>query len=406
MSTKHREIRTKAEKAIEKMEGLINKKGVFTDADELEFAKLEAETNVYKSSLKQIHRTWELEEELKMANNTIENLSPAKRAKLERVVLCHYLRDGALDKELHSIMRPSNVRLANEQSTSGGSGGYTIPKGFQNELEVAIKSYGGMWEASRVIKTTRGNTMPWSTTDDSDHKAYLVSESEAMDADAERVLFGKQDFDGFKYTSGIIQVPNELLEDSELFPDEFIRVLSERIFRGTNDVFSIGDGSGKPKGVLPAATLGCHSANDSTLAYNDFVNLLHTVDPGYRKSDKAVWMFHDSVLKEARNIVDLSERPKFSNLDAGIILGHPFIVNNDLPEFTPGSSSGNDNDKTILFGDFSRYIIRTIKEMRIIRLGQRFADLDQTAFVVIFRVDGDLLDAGRHPIKHLRISAT
>jgi hypothetical protein len=44
--------------------------------------------------------------------------------------------------------------------------------------------------------------------------------------------------------------------------------------------------------------------------------------------------------------------------------------------------------------------------MRIVRLNERYAELDQTAFAVFFRVDGDLLNGGTNPVKYLRVATT
>jgi HK97 family phage major capsid protein len=405
MKLNSKELREKAERTVREMQAILDKKGPLTLEEEQRFDELSDEHDVYSIGRRRVEKARELEEELRGVdiNDPIAKLSPIQRRKVEQLSLAAYLKDGGLAKELHSIMSP--VRMA-EQGTSGSSGGYTIPLGFQNELEKAVREFGGMWGSSRIIKTKRGSATPFPMIDDTNNKAYLIDESDDHTTDAQSLVFGALEFQGFAYTSGMIQAPIELLEDSELFASEIISVLAERIYRGTNAVFTTGDGSGKPKGILPAASLGCHSANDSTLAYTDFKNLLHSVDPGYRKSSAAGWMFHDSVLKEARNIKDLSDRPMFDKIDEGLILGYPYTINQDLPEFIPGSSSANDNDKPVLFGDLSKYTIRTVKNMRIVRLSQRFADLDQVAFVVIFRVDGDLLDAGRNPVKYLRISAT
>jgi len=335
-------------------------------------------------------------------NHEPKVMSKADMSRLERLAVVSYLRNGVVHEDLQRMM-PS-FRAA--QGSAGSAGGYTIPVGFMNQLERAVKSFSGMWEASTIWKTERGNSTPWSFTDDTDNKAYLVAESANISSAAQAVVFGKQDFEGYKYTSGLIQVPSELLEDSDIFSEEFIKILGERIGRGTNTDFTVGNGTNKPRGITASATYGTSTADDAALAYDDFVNLLHSVDPGYRNSDKCYFMFHDSVLKALRKIKDGSLRPIFQNLDSGILLGHEFIINNDLPAFTPSSTTLNDNSKIAFFGDFSRYKIRTVKSMRIVRLSERYGDQDQIAFAVLFRVDGDLMDPGKHPVKYLRVATS
>jgi HK97 family phage major capsid protein len=58
-------------------------------------------------------------------------------------------------------------------------------------------------------------------------------------------------------------------------------------------------------------------------------------------------------------------------------------------------------NKTVLFGDFSKYIVRRVRSIRLRRLVERYADTDQEGFVAFVRADGGLLDAGTHPVKYL-----
>jgi hypothetical protein len=70
------------------------------------------------------------------------------------------------------------------------------------------------------------------------------------------------------------------------------------------------------------------------------------------------------------------------------------VINQSMT--TPGPA------KSMLFGDFSKYIIRDVREVELRRLDERFAVLGQVAFLAFARADGDLLDAGTHPVKYMR----
>jgi hypothetical protein len=43
-----------------------------------------------------------------------------------------------------------------------------------------------------------------------------------------------------------------------------------------------------------------------------------------------------------------------------------------------------------------------VKELVVLRLVERFADYGQVAFIGFARYDGNLLDAGTHPVKYLQ----
>ena len=61
--------------------------------------------------------------------------------------------------------------------------------------------------------------------------------------------------------------------------------------------------------------------------------------------------------------------------------------------------------KYVLFGDFSKYVIRTIGGMNLIRMNERFADSLTSGFLAWERIDADLV-ASDAPIKYVYRTAT
>jgi HK97 family phage major capsid protein len=49
------------------------------------------------------------------------------------------------------------------------------------------------------------------------------------------------------------------------------------------------------------------------------------------------------------------------------------------------------NAKSILFGNFSNYLIRDVTGLAVLRLNERFAENGQVAFVAFERTDGRLV---------------
>jgi HK97 family phage major capsid protein len=76
------------------------------------------------------------------------------------------------------------------------------------------------------------------------------------------------------------------------------------------------------------------------------------------------------------------------------ILGRPYTINQDMPAATAGL-------KSVLYGDFSNYHIRDAGNVILLRLEERYADALQVGFLAFLRSDGDLIDAGTNPVKHL-----
>lgn len=283
-------------------------------------------------------------------------------------------------------------------TTVGSSGQFSIPDEAMRELEIAMLRFGGMRQAASIVRTSTGAPLPWPTSNDTANKGEILAENTQVSQ--QDVVFGQLILDAFKYSSKMILVPVELLQDSSVNIPEFLgQALGTRIGRITNDHFTTGTGTGQPRGIVTAATVGKTglAGQVATVIYNDLVDLEHSVDPDYRQN--ARWMMSDAALKVVKKLVDGSARPLWQPALAGIaggapdtILGYPYIINQSMA--VPAASA-----KSILFGDISKYKIRDVRDVTLMRLDERFADFHQVAFLAFSRHDGDLLDAGTNPVK-------
>jgi HK97 family phage major capsid protein len=356
------------------------------------------------------------------------DLKPEQKKEAERLAMQEYILKGRIETpELKHFMKPAKnerddssmiarelsslgiTRLA-QQSTTDGSGGYTIPTGFSNELEIAMKQYGPVLQSSRVWRTASGNVIDWPMVNDTANRAYLLSEATSAETSAVQMVDQNKQFEAYKLTSGLLRVSSELVQDSAFnITQVVLDFLAERIGRGINYYATLGDGSSKPKGVVVGAAAGNNTANDTALAFADFINLEHEVDPAYRPS--AAYMFHDSVLASIKKLVDVASgtplwQPSFRDGEPARLNGYRYWINQDMATFTDGAATSNDNKKIALFGDFSKHLIRLAGDIRIVRLNERFGDTDEIGLVAFVRMDSEVLDAGTHPIKYMRVSAT
>jgi HK97 family phage major capsid protein len=55
----------------------------------------------------------------------------------------------------------------------------------------------------------------------------------------------------------------------------------------------------------------------------------------------------------------------------------------------------------VVFGALNKYKVRQVQTLRVRRLVERYAELDQEGFVGFLRQDGNLLDAGTNPVKYI-----
>lgn len=350
-----------------------------------------------------------------------ESADPKERDGKERDAFRIYMLNGenAMTQEQRSLLRKAPVeQRAGQNVATNTAGGYLIPQGFQSELETAMVAYGNMLADCRVLDTPSGNTMFWPTSNDTGNEATLIGE--AIAATEKDLTVGHVSLGAYKYTSGLVLVSAELEQDSFTSVDSLIRdAFAVRFGRGLNRAFTTGSGSSAPTGILtaiaatnatPVVAVGDNantgiSGNTgvNSIGYFDLVNLLHSVDPAYRDAPKARFMFHDQVLQQLRKILDKYGRPIWNaGLTAGApstILDKSYSINQQMPlsgDTSPASGLAVDDDNpVIVFGDFSKFVIRRVKEMSVVRLIERYAEYNQIGLLGFARYDSKLIDAGQ-----------
>lgn len=287
-------------------------------------------------------------------------------------------------------------------ATTGTAGGYTVPQGFYDQVIEAMKWFGGMRQVANVFSTDSGNALPIPTTNDTANVGELLAEN--TQAGTQDVAFGQTTLNAYKFSSKMILVPIELLQDSAFDVEAFLsKKLGERIGRINNQLFTTGTGTSQPQGVVTGATSGKVGVAGQTTAvtYDDLIDLEHSVDIAYR--DGAKYMFHDQTLKAVKKLKDSQGRPLWlpglAFKEPDTINGFGFQVNNDVAQMAA-------NAKSILFGDFSNYWIRDVKSIQVVRFNEKFMDYGQVGFLAFSRADGKLVNAGGNPVAYYQNSAT
>jgi HK97 family phage major capsid protein len=323
---------------------------------------------------------------------------------LYRAAFDTYVRFGkdALTDDQRRLLQSGYAQQGDIQAgqtiATPNKGGYTVPEGFMSQIDIALKSFVGVEEAgAHVIETDSGQAIPWPTTNDTGNTGRIITELTVPTGTD--VTFGSTVMGAFTFTSDLVQVANELLQDTGLDLDKVLgHILAERVGRAQNNYFTVGDGTGEPTGVVTAAAdSGVTAANDGTFSYDNLVDLVHSVDNEYRKLD-ACFMLSDLALRQVVKLKDGENRPLYVPAIAekvpGTILGYRHVVNNAMA--APAASA-----KSVLFGHFGHYKIRRVKGGKILRLEERYADLNATAFLLFKRADGQLLNAGAGAVKFM-----
>lgn len=377
-----------------------------------EFDKMEKD---YQSYTDQIQATEKIEaREAEQIRSYNENLSTRKEVDNRQAVNSAWrnliLRghNGLTTEEKELIFNNSdpNFRAA-QQSTTAGAGGYTIPTGFSNEIAVAEKYYSVVANIARVVRTSTGNDLAWPKVNDTAVSAYLLAEAGNHETSSTALTFTSSTLKAFQYTSGMIRVSAELLQDSFFDMGMFLSdIFAERFGRGLNALYTTGGGTTTIQGVVTGATSSGISGVAATAVTRDnILDLIHSVDPAYRMKPNFAIMMNDSTLAAIRKLDygTADARPLYqeSAMDGAPakIEGVPVIIN-------PAMASIGASAKSILVGDFSNYIIREVAGDTFKVLYERFADTNELAFVMIRRRDGQVIDAGMHPLKYMAHAAS
>lgn len=302
--------------------------------------------------------------------------------------------DNALSSEDWEKYRAS---IQNTMSTTTGSeGGYTVATDVADRVLDALKAYGGMRGAAEILRTAMGNPMSFPTSDGTTEEGEIVDQNaSATDAD---VTFGTLALPVYKYSSKVVTVPVELLMDSSIDVEAFVRArLVTRLGRITNKHFTIGTGSSQPNGLITAATVGKTGTTGQTLTviYDDLVDLEHSVDPAYREGGNCSFMMADGSVKIIKKIKDSQGRPIFipgydpaNNGKLDTLLGYPIKTNQSVAVMAA-------NAKSIAFGDMSKYVIRDVMDIILQRYtDSAYAKKGQVGFLAWLRSGGNLMDVG------------
>ena len=103
------------------------------------------------------------------------------------------------------------------QSTTDSAGGYSIPTGFSNLLEVAMAYFGPMLEAGYVFDPgTGGNDYDWPTLNDTSNTGKLLAEAGNATTNANDLTFATVPFKAYKFSSDLLAYSAEIDADSYL----------------------------------------------------------------------------------------------------------------------------------------------------------------------------------------------
>lgn len=281
----------------------------------------------------------------------------------------------------------------------GSKGGYLRPEEFRSSLETAMLHYDVIASLAEVIRTNTGGPMPWPTANDTGNKGEQLGEhKQTNEADP---TFALQVWNSYKFSSKAVLVSFELLRDSPFNLATILGdMLGERLGRIKAERFTTGSGNSTCEGLVTGAVLGKTTAAPTAITSDELLDLQYSVDRAYRDNPGAGYMMHDDVILAVRKLKDSNGLPLWEqSIQAGVpdrLHSKPVYANDEMADTIAASAV------TALYGDYRKYKIREVGQLRVIRLRERYrVEQDADAFLAFVEADGKLLDAGTHPVKKM-----
>jgi len=306
-----------------------------------------------------------------------------------------HLGVSTLNEEERSIFKGMAVETrgtSTQISGTAGLGGYLVPTLLQNEIIKLMKLYSGVLQIARIRYTSTGGQITFPSRDTTGRKAVKTSESGSIAV--QDITYTQKVMDAYKYTDAL-KVSWELLQDSEFdILQEFQDAFSESFGRAANETLTVGDGTGDPNGIVTAASAGLTAASATAITLGELIDLSHKVDPAYRTSNSCGYMLNDALLATIKKLSLAATndgagtwQPSFRDGTPATINGFPYWLNQDMASTIATAT------KVVLFGDYSKYNVRIVKDMTIMRNDALHMATGEVGFYAHARWDGELFDS-------------
>lgn len=316
-----------------------------------------------------------------------------------------YIRNRPMDSDQTRTLHNGITQIENAAGVgTGAAGGFLVPPEFRTALIEQTTFVAAMRQYAEVITTDTGVNLPWPTVDDTAQEGAILGENTQITE--QDVTFGQNSLDAYMYTSKLVRVSLQLLNDNAFNLNSWLpRALGRRIGRIQNRHFTVGTGTSQPDGIVTSATVGVTTtgsfATTGGVGYDNLVDLIDSIDPSYINPNSR-FMLNQATRKVFRKLKDSQNRPLWEpSLQVGApdtLLGYGVALNNYMP--TPAV-----NAKAIVFGDLNAaYVIRDVSDVAVMRLVERYADFLQVGFFAFQRSDGTLQNASA--AKVLQMTAT
>lgn len=380
------ELREKRARAWEAAKAFLDTKrggdGLLSAEDTATYEKMEADVVALGKEIDRLERQAVLDLELSKPTNTPITNKPSSSDEVKTGrAAAEYKRafwNAMRGKRTADIQNALQVGEDTE-------GGYLVPDEFERTLVEALEEENIFRQLANVITTSSGDRkIPVVA---SKGTASWVDEGGQIPESDDS--FGQVSIGAFKLAT-MIKVSEELLNDSVFNLERYIaREFARRIGAKEEEAFFVGDGSGKPTGILAATgggQVGVTTAGSTAITLDEMLDLFYSLKSPYRK--RASFVMNDATVKAIRKLKDSTGQylwqPSIKEATPDTILNRPLYTSAYMPSIEAGA-------KTVVFGDFGYYWVADRQGRVFKRLNELFAATGQVGFIATQRVDGKLV---------------
>ena len=365
------------------LESRRNSEGFLSAEDDAAYARMEAEITSLGNEIARMERLEEMDAQLAKPVNTPITAKPDAGAKMDTKTgrASDVYKKAFWNQTRRKADMTPEMRNALQEGTDS-EGGYLVPDEFENTLVQGLTDNAVIRAHAHVITTSSGlHKIPVVAAHGS--AAWIDEEGAYTESDE---TFGQVQLDAHKVGT-VIKVSEELLNDSAFdlesyIASEFVRRIGDK----EEEAFLVGNGTGKPTGILNATgggQVGVTTASATAITADELIDLFYSLKAPYRKN--AIWILNDSTIKAIRKLKDSTGnyllQPALKDGEVSTLLGRPYFTSAFAPEIAAGA-------KTIVFGDLSYYWIGDREGISFKRLNELYAGNGQVGFLASKRLDG------------------
>ena len=282
--------------------------------------------------------------------------------------------------------RGMEKRTYSSLAEGAAPGSYVVPTGqWRREYQSRLVSASGWLQAGITIKSTQTGRPYISFFDDDSANFAQIQATENTLLPAANPTFSCPTATPVAFASSTL-LSNQLNQDVQngsFDVDGFLQtLLGKRVGRAFN-TWATNDAT---YGLLPQISVSATAASTTTPTLAELVGLQAALNQAYLEADsKPVYVMSQTLKLRLAAVTDANGRRLYPEIDKGMLLGLPCIVNADMVA-TPGSTA-------VVCGSVARLAIVEDVAPTLIKSLERYVEYFQTMFGIVHRLGVKLVDS-------------